>query len=42
MILTQTFQNSLHLIEETPERFNLTLGEFDERHSAIELLQFLA
>src|SRR6516225_9934322 len=42
MILTQTFQNSLHLIEETPERFNLAVGEFNQRHSAIELLQFLA
>lgn len=42
MILTQTFQNSLHLIEETPERFNPAVGEFNQRHSAIELLQLLA
>jgi len=42
MIFAQAFQNSLPLIEETPERLNLAVGEFNQRHSAVELLQILA
>jgi hypothetical protein len=42
MIFAQAFQNSLHLIEQTPERFNLAVDEFNQRHGSIELLQILA
>ena len=41
MIFAQAFQNSLHLIEEIPERFNLAVGQFIQRHGAVELLQIL-
>src|SRR5262245_51103908 len=39
MIRAQAFQKSLPLIEETPERFDSAVGDFDQRHRAVELLQ---
>jgi hypothetical protein len=42
MIFAQAFQNSPHLIEKTPESFNLAVDQFNERQSAVELLQILA